>query len=256
MDPNRADFFLLWKGRQSGPFSLAGIREQLASGEINRMHQISVGGRWLVLGEFLEQQDGGPVEARRRAEAAQRQAEGAQREDQLRREFEARLAAERAQQSALQERLADAEKQTHRPSWLPQTSPDHPPPPPLTYAPVAALQPALRSAPPSGDAAPAGGGPGDSDPLMVPARTSGLAVAAFVLSLCNLIPGVNLITWIVAIILGHIALAQTDRDPALGGRRLAIAALIITYSLLALGLIVFLVASIVYGFNLNRLLNR
>ena len=69
------EYYLLWKGRQSGPFSLAVIREQLDAGEINRMHQVGVSGRWIVLGEFLEQQDGGPIEARRRAEAAQQQAE-------------------------------------------------------------------------------------------------------------------------------------------------------------------------------------
>jgi hypothetical protein len=59
-----------------------------------------------------------------------------------------------------------------------------------------------------------------------------------------------------AIILGHIALSQTERDPNLGGRRFAIAALIITYSLLAIGLIVFLVVSVLYGFNLHRLMHR
>jgi len=253
MDPNRADFFLLWKGRQSGPFSLAGIRESLASGEINRMHQISVGGRWLVLGEFLEQQDGGPLEARRRAEAAQYQAGGAQREEQLRRDYEARLAAERAQQSALQQRLAEAEQRSARPQSLPKPPVDALPAPPLTYAPRAPLQQVPLNPLPSG------GAPGSPDPLappVAPTRTSGLAIATFVLSICNLIPFLNFVTWIVAIILGHIALSQTDRDPTLGGRRFAIAGLIITYSLLALALLIFLVASIVYGFNLNRLLHR
>ena len=258
MDPSRADYYLLWKGRQAGPFSLAVIREKLATGEINRMHQVSVEGRWVVLGEFLEHYEGG-IEARLRSEAARQQAEAVQREEQLRREYEARIAAERAQQSALQEKLAEVEKRSLAQSPAPRSPLDGPPP--LSYAPVppappSRAQPAPGYAPSPAVAAsympPASGPPADA----APGRTNGVAIAAFVLSICNFIPVVNLISWILAIVLGHIALSQTDRDPTLGGRRFALAALIITYGLLAIGLIVFLVVSVVYGFNLHRLMHR
>jgi len=268
MDPNRTDYSLLWKGRQSGPFSLAAIRERLTAGEINRMHQINVEGRWLVLGDFLEQQDGGPAEIRRRVEAAQRQTQAAQREEQLRHEYESQLAAERAQQGALQERLTEAEKRAPRSPLVPAPlPPDAPPPPPQylrprqppTEAPQAPSYAPVRSVTPPPPGYTSSAFPEFSEvsrSAAEPGRKNGLALAAFVASLCNVIPGVNLVTWIVALVLGHIALWQTDQDPTLGGRRLAIAALIITYSLLALTLIVFLVASIFFGFNLNRFLHR
>ncbi|HEY3900592.1 MAG TPA: DUF4190 domain-containing protein [Chthoniobacter sp.] len=242
MDSSRADYYLLWKGRQTGPFSLAVIREKLDTGEINRMHQIGVEGRWVVLGDFLEQYEGG-METRLRSETARHQAEAAQREEQLRREYEARIAAERAQQSALQERLAEAEKRSLAQS-SPRSSSDTPPS--LSYAPVpSAASSRVQSSP--ADA---------SHPAAASARTNGVAIAAFVLSICNFIPLVNLVSWILAIVLGHIALSQTERDPTLGGRRFAIAALIITYSLLAIGLIAFLVVSVLYGFNLHRFMHR
>jgi hypothetical protein len=250
MDPSRADYYLLWKGRQAGPFSLAAIREKLSSGEISRMHQVSVDGQWVVLGEFLEKQEGGPAEARFRAEVARQQFEAAQREEQLRREYEAKIAAERARQSALQERLAEAEQRSMAQAPSPQLASEALPPPPASYAPV---QPARSSASSPGYSPSTTESPTHKSPPGAPSRTSGVAIAAFVLSICNFIPFVNFIAWILAIILGHIALAQTERDPTLGGRRFAIAGLIITYSVLAVGLVAFLVLSVLYGFNLNRL---
>jgi len=72
----------------------------------------------------------------------------------------------------------------------------------------------------------------------VPQRqTSGLAIGAFVCALLIFIPGIDLITWLPALILGHMALGQTRRDPTLGGRGLAVAALWITYIVLAIGAI-------------------
>jgi hypothetical protein len=255
MDPSRADYYLLWKGRQAGPFSLAAIREKLVSGEINRMHQVSVDGRWVVLGDFLEQQEGGPAEVRFRAEVARQQFEAAQREEQLRREYEAKIAAERAQQSALQERLAEVERRSTGQAPPPRLAPENPLPP-SSFAPA---QPARSSVSSPGFLPSATGAPtyvpapAAPNQEVAPNRTSGIAIAAFVLSICNFIPFVNFVAWIVAIILGHIALSQTERDPTLGGRRFAIAGLIITYSVLAIGLIAFLIFSVLYGFNLNRL---
>ena len=95
------------------------------------MHQINVDGRWLVLGDFLEQQDGGPAEIRRRVEAAQRQTQAVQREEQLRHEYESQLAAQRAGRGALRERLTEAEKRSSRSPARPGAPlpPDAPPPP-------------------------------------------------------------------------------------------------------------------------------
>ena len=107
MNPTREpQFSLLWKGRQSGPFSVAEIREKLSSGEVSRMHQVNFNGKWIVLDEFLEKHGGGDPETQRRAEAEKR-------EEQLRRDFEQQLATERAQQSVLEERLAQAEDTSH-----------------------------------------------------------------------------------------------------------------------------------------------
>jgi len=109
---NEPQYLLLWKGIQSGPFSLAVIREKLGSGDISRMHQVNFNGRWIILDEFLEKQ-GGDSDARRRAEAEKR-------EKQMRHEFESQLAAERARKIALEERLAKAES---------RSSPQQAPPP-------------------------------------------------------------------------------------------------------------------------------
>jgi hypothetical protein len=234
MDPNRPDLYLLWKGHQSGPFSLAFIRERLTSGEINRMHQVSVDGRWLLLGDFLDQQDGGAAEFRRRAEAAQR-------EQIVRRQYEAQLAAERARRS-LPPESAPPSSLSH---LLPAAAPsDLPPPPPASFRPAQGLPISL---PPVGQPLALSGSVTTLEPPVDAPRTSGLAIAAFVLSLCNLIPYLNFLTWILALIFGHMALVQTEHDPQLGGRRLAVAALIITYSLLALVLLVVLVLMMIYG---------
>ncbi len=108
-------YLLLWKGLQSGPFSLALIREKLGAGEISRMHQVHYNGRWIVLDEFLEKH-GGDSEARRRAEAEQR-------ETQLRRSFEDKLATERAQRSALEERPKEADERSRLSHLLPPQAP-------------------------------------------------------------------------------------------------------------------------------------
>ncbi|MEI6165183.1 MAG: PrsW family glutamic-type intramembrane protease [Planctomycetota bacterium] len=116
---NEPQYLLLWKGIQSGPFTLALIREKLGACEISRMHQVNQNGRWIVLDEFLEKQ-GGDLDARRRAEAEKR-------EKQMRHEFESQLAAERARKSALEEQLAKAENRTSLKHLLPAES--LPPPP-------------------------------------------------------------------------------------------------------------------------------
>jgi hypothetical protein len=56
------------------------------------------------------------------------------------------------------------------------------------------------------------------------------------MSLLNLVPGLNLVTWILALIFGHVALSNIKHDSTLEGRGMAIAALVITYALLGLGI--------------------
>ena len=202
-------FLLLWKGRQSGPFCVAEIREKLSSGEVSRMHQVNFNGKWIVLDEFLEKHGGGDPETQRRAEAEKR-------EEQLRRDFEQQLATERAQQSVLEERLAQAESRSSYSHLLP---PPPPPPPPPQYLPPPG--PGIQTYPVATDA---------------PSRTSGLAIAALVMGLCNFVPYLNFVTWILALVFGHVALSQMKRDPALEGRGMAIAGLVITYFLLVVGL--------------------
>lgn len=208
--PRDPQYSLLWKGRQSGPFSLAMIREKLNSGEISRMHQVSYNGRWMVLDEFLEKHAGPDPAAQLRAEAAQREA-------QLRRDFEQQLTAERHQQSALEERLAHTENRSPLSHLLP--------PPPLPIRPSFPAMPELEDE----FSDPASDGPG---------RTSGLAIASLVMGVCNFIPYLNFVTWILALAFGHVALSQMKSDPALRGRGLAIAGLAITYFLLVMGLTV------------------
>ena len=58
-----------------------------------------------------------------------------------------------------------------------------------------------------------------------PARTSGMAIAALVMGLCNFVPYLNFVTWILALVFGHVALSQMKRDPELGGRGMALAGL-------------------------------
>jgi len=56
MNTNVPKFFLQWKGRQSGPYSLSEIQRQLADGLIHRSYQINASGQWHPLGEYMEQQ--------------------------------------------------------------------------------------------------------------------------------------------------------------------------------------------------------
>jgi hypothetical protein len=71
-----------------------------------------------------------------------------------------------------------------------------------------------------------------------PQRTSGLAVASLVL-------GLVWIYWIgsiLAVIFGHIALAEIKRDPRVGGRGLAIAGVVLGY--IGLGVLVLVIVAI------------
>jgi hypothetical protein len=164
-------FLLLWKGTQSGPFSLEEIRARLAAGEISRVHQLQVDGRWQLLDDYLEKQRERPLTR------------------------EAQLVSMETRSS-----LAHLLPREHEPAVMLETR--------------RVEAPAAESS--------------------APVRTSGLAIAALVMALCNFIPYVNFLSWILALVFGHIALVQMNRDERLGGRGMAMTGLIITYFLLVM----------------------
>ena len=204
---------LFWKGRQLGAFTVEEIRARLAAGEFSLMHQINSQGRWLTLDEFLasdatdaaekqENELNRQREAHRQREFQENGAREALRRSQenaVKQQHEQQLAEERTKQENLQQRLNDLEKRVTS-----QSSPFS-----------------------------------SGHQMMYPAgrRTSSLAVTALVMALLNFVPFVNFISWLFAIIFGHIALSQIESDPSLEGRGMAVAALVITYILLALGVI-------------------
>lgn len=197
--------YLQWRGQRLGPWSLDEINRSLETGQIHSLYQVHVEGEWKTLRDYLAEQDLTASTQRREQEVASNAAMV------TRREYEQKLSTEKATAENLRRQL----QQTHE----------------------AQRQQVVSSQPQSVSSHP---GPQMIAMQMVPqtsGRISGLAVASFVLSLCNFIPFVNLISWLLSIIFGHVALANISKDPNLGGRGLAIAGLVITYSLFALGLI-------------------
>lgn len=194
-------YHLQWKGQSYGPWDLPAIRQALATGSIHSLYQIHAGGKWQPLRDFLEN---------------------------LPREVPAiRQAVEAPPQPA-----AAAVKPVHE--LAPVRQPGQPPPLP------AHLPPPHLGVP---IGAPVGAPPlplFQANPFPHPphhareSRTSGLAIASFVLSLCFLIPYVNLFSSLLSLVFGHIALGQISRDPSLRGRGLAQAGLIVTYAMIAL----------------------
>jgi Domain of unknown function (DUF4190) len=161
--PAASLFLLRWKGTESGPLSIHEIREQLEAGEISRLHQVQVNGRWKLLDDFVE--------------------------------------------------LNSA----------PERPAEDPPPTPIHRE---MLTPDSKIA-------------SDDSPifeLSAMTRTSGLAIAALIVAVCGFIPYINLISWVFALALGHLAIAQIDRNSALSGRWMAVTGLVITYFLILVGI--------------------
>ena len=167
--PAASTFLLRWKGAEAGPFSIEEIRELLEAGEISRLHQVQVNGRWKLLDDFAELNP-----------ARQRPAGMPDR----------RVDQERA--------LATRESQLSE-----STTADE-------HSPIFELSSITR--------------------------ISGLAIAALILGVCGFIPYVNFLSWIFALVFGHLALVQLDRNPSLTGRWMAIAGLAITYFLVLVGI--------------------
>jgi len=203
-----AKLMLSWKGQQTGPFTIEEIRSKLAAGEVSLMHQVQAHGRWVTLDEFLSDQ--GQQRQEQQKQNAAREALLRSQETELRHQHEQQLAEERSKQDELQRRLDDLERQADRRRE--------------TLSPAQPLQGYIQG-PIVGQA-----------PSFTPRRASGLAIAALVMSLLNFVPGLNFVTWILALIFGHVALSNIKHDSTLEGRGMAIAGLVITYSLLGLGI--------------------
>jgi hypothetical protein len=205
---------LSWKGQQTGPFTVDEIRSKLAAGDVSLLHQVKYDGRWLTLEEFLSVRADQTQHNRLELGRQQHAQENAGREEflqaqeiELREQHEQQLAEERAKQDRLQRRLDDLERQVDRQRQL---------------TPMPPAQGFTQFAP--------------QVPSHSPKRTSGLAIAALVMSLLNFVPGLNFVTWLLALIFGHVALSNIRNDSTLEGRGMAIAALVITYVLIGLGL--------------------
>ena len=77
--------------------------------------------------------------------------------------------------------------------------------------------------------------PAPTRPPVVPARRpNALAVASLC---CSVASCVGVVTWVLGIIFGHIALSQIKRDPTQTGRGLALAGVIIGWAFGALLLV-------------------
>ncbi|WP_168429344.1 DUF4190 domain-containing protein [Microbacterium sp. K24] len=85
-------------------------------------------------------------------------------------------------------------------------------------------------------------------PVPAPRPTSGLAITSLVCGIAGLVlfwAVVPMLASIVAVVTGHMALRQTKRNPALGGRGMAFAGLITGYVVVAL--LAFTIVSTVIG---------
>lgn len=78
-------------------------------------------------------------------------------------------------------------------------------------------------------------------PAVVTKTTSGAAIVSLVAGVVAICGG---LTSIVAIIFGHVALSRIRRQPTLAGRGLAIAGLVLGYSLLCIWIVVFGISAI------------
>lgn len=196
-------YTLFWRGQRSGPFTIEEIEQKLSDSEIGLWHLVGDEASGVTVGDLLRQID----EENRSLQLQQEQArERVQREARQRVEQQNSQAMQRLQEE--NEALADELDNIRAAQNIPK-------------AVATPFVPGYLPHPPQ-----------------VTQRASGQAITAFVFSLLNFVPGINLISWLIAIILAHSALSDMRRDPSLGGRGLAVAALWITYTLLFFGLVI------------------
>jgi len=107
-DPNEL-FHIRWRGRQEGPFTAKVIEEKLASNQIGLLHEISQGGKWVSLRDFLTEREAN-LRAIRQAQLEEEERQRLEAEQQAR-ELEEQL---KSEQIAEQRRLeAKAEASRH-----------------------------------------------------------------------------------------------------------------------------------------------
>jgi hypothetical protein len=215
-------YHLQWRGTPKGPWTLAYIQQALQSGDIHSLYQIQTDKGWLPLRDFLNNLPQPalkppPPTAEQQAAAARLDAEL-----QLRDEYESKF-------QALENQIAEERRRRREQA----ATPVQPPPPPQWV-----FQPPSQPQAPY-NAAPTG-------------RTSGLAVASFILSLLFFVPLANIITWILSLVFGHMSLSHMKQDPLLRGRGLAVAALVISYVLMGLGILVVILTPSLYRPLINR----
>jgi len=135
---------------------------------------------------------------------------------------------------------------SYAPAPPPQPGYGVPAAPPQPGYGVAPLQPGYAPAPPQQVGYAPYVTPGY--PVPAPRPTSGLAITSLVCGIAGLVlfwAVVPMLASIVAVVTGHMALGQTKRNPALGGRGMAFAGLIMGYVVVAL--LVFTIVSTVIG---------
>jgi len=102
-DDSNATFLIRWRGKQEGPFTAAAIEAKLAANQIGLLHEISHGGQWLTLRDYLAGRD---VILRAERQAREEQERQATIEGQQHRDI---LAAKRAPHDDRVEDLEDCE---------------------------------------------------------------------------------------------------------------------------------------------------
>jgi hypothetical protein len=215
-------YHLQWRGTPKGPWTLADIKQALQSGDIHSLYQIQTDKGWLPLRDFLATLPQTPIVPPPPTAAQQAAAARLDAESQIRDEYEGKF-------QALENQIAE-ERRRRREQSAP---PVHPPPvTPWMFQGPAQPQVQIGSA--------------------NTGRTSGLAVASFVLSLLFFIPFVNFVSWLISLVFGHVALSQMKHDPSLRGRGLAIAGVVISYVQIGLLVLVVILTPALYSSLLNR----
>ncbi len=136
----------------------------------------------------------------------------------------------------------------------PGAAPSYSPPPALPYGappqtPAAPPQPTYVVAPGQPGYAPYGAQSGYPAPVAKPA--SGLAIASLICGIAGVVlfwAVIPFLASVAAVITGHMALGQTKRNPAIGGRGMAFAGLILGYIMVGVAAITIVTAVIGFLF--------
>ncbi|MEN3940081.1 DUF4190 domain-containing protein [Prosthecobacter sp. SYSU 5D2] len=196
-------FHLQWRGQRFGPWDLAEIREALKNGTIHSLYQIHAGGQWQPLRDFLDSlprpAEASKVKPEVRPQETAEETSGDNLED--------KPAVQPVSDAASTQKLELGDnKPTPLSAWA------------LSPAEYMKLKRELEQP---------GGAFTDAN---------WHAIACLILSLCFWIPYVSIISWLLSLVFGHIALVQISFQPGLGGRSLALTGLAISYAVMIFGL--------------------